>query len=102
MMATLPLGTAATSIRRGVDRGRWLGDEGSQAVRFVAATAALIVAPQRGGDGFLREAAFGGEVFEQQFDQPAERDAVRLADLREEPCCEMAELGEGGLLIVGR
>ena len=84
-MSRLPLGTT-TGLRwaRLLHESHFV-DERPQTRGLVTPAATLVVAPHGGGDIVRRETAFGGEVLEQQFDQPTERDAVRVTLAREEP-----------------
>ena len=94
-MSRLPLGTVTGFYwTRLLNESRFV-DERLQARGLVTPAATLVVAPHGSGDIVRRETAFGGEVLEQQFDQPAERDAVRMALARKEPRRETAELDEG-------
>ena len=93
-MSRLPLGTATGFYwTRLLNESRFV-DERLQARGLVTPAATLVVAPHHCGNVLRSKVTFVGEVLEQQFDQSAERDAVRMALARKEPRRETAELGE--------
>jgi hypothetical protein len=71
-VSRLPLGTATGFCGTRLLNENGFVNERSQTRGLVTPTATLIVAPHHSGDTVWSEAAFGGEVLEQQFDQPTE------------------------------
>lgn len=72
-----------------------MAEKGPQECRFVAASATLIVTPERGGHIRCSELALPSQVFKDQFEEPAERDSVGLSDPRKQPVGQLTKLNKG-------